>query len=77
MAKKTEGGKGLDGRTFYMKVDKVTEGTIRYAEVTASGSKKPSKSAHFRTMYIRKDAFPVEDGELVIPGRIKVSISEE
>ena len=79
MVKKKEaptGGKGIDGRTFFMKVDKITDGAIRYAEVTASGAKKPSKSAHFRTQYVRKDAFPLVDGELVVPGTIKVTIEE-
>ena len=65
-------------RAIWMKLDKVTKGTVRYCETTASGANKTPDNAHFRTLYIRHEAlFTDDDGELVIPDRLKVTISEE
>ena len=65
-------------RVIWMKLERVTPGAVRYAEVTASGTKKKAANAHFRTMYIRHEALPKDsDGELVAPSRLKVTVSEE
>jgi len=67
-------------RILYFKPKKVTPGAVRFVETTASGVEKKNKG-QFRTLYMRHD-MPNSisrnaDGELILPARLKVVITEE
>jgi len=58
--------------TVFMKLDKITDGAVRFKECTATGKPKATANALFRTTYVRHEGLDHDaEGELIVPDMIK------
>jgi len=68
---------GFAARTVFFAPEKVTKGAVRFVETTAKGTKKAQNKSHVRTLYLRHEALDSdEDGELVVPELLKVTVEQ-